>query len=127
MMSSTDSPSDDALGDIYVLVAEKMAAGASEAEIRIFLMGHGFGYDEACRILSELENARGEVDDDEARALMRHGVLWLISGCVLTYLSQSTAGGDGVYFFFWGAIVYGAWLYFHGSSKLRPPHEESPP
>jgi hypothetical protein len=45
---------------------------------------------------------------------MLYGVLWVAGGIIATTMSMDAASDGGVYFIFWGAVVFGGWDILRG-------------
>lgn len=115
------STEDDPLTEAYLLAAEKMVEGRSVPEIRIALMGKGIPYDDATRIITEVAEARTEVDNEAAEQLIQKGVFWLLGGLFVTGFTYRVFEGGGTYIIAWGAILYGALQIVSGLLETKRP------
>lgn len=79
------------------------------------LIYHGLSEENADIVVQNIYNEIRHAKKQRANKDMLHGFLWLAGGSIITALTYMGAkDGGGVYFVFWGAIIFGGYQFLRG-------------
>jgi len=117
--NQSDEESRKALRALTAYVVARLGEGTSVENIREELVKEGgIGRDAAekfvaavhTQLMEEVRRSpegRKVLRDKYARHML-YGILWIAGGGLVTLLTYSMAKGGGIYFIFWGAMLWGA-------------------
>jgi hypothetical protein len=105
---------EEAAKAVYEYGAQLLAAKVSDAEIIRQMMEKGLTEEMANKVLSNLKQAKGGLTRKEGAKNMGFGALWAIGGTVVSLVTMEMAHDGGTYYVFWGAVIYGVFLFIRG-------------
>jgi hypothetical protein len=117
---------------VYAYAAELLRGGTQPAAVRQKLIDLGFDEKAASTVVHDLlaapvgpslsilrpeAVAPASVARDAARRQMTYGAIWFFAGLLITLGSLAAAAQGGSYVVAWGAMLYGAIVFFRGASQ----------
>ncbi|MEI6140569.1 MAG: hypothetical protein WCP85_14975 [Mariniphaga sp.] len=89
----------------------------SATATRESLINRGLDAKNANEIVTDLEDRIKDGKKQGAHRDLFWGAVWCFGGIKFTILSYSAASNGGVYYIFYGAIIYGVWRFLKGIIK----------
>ena len=114
-MSEQEPTQEEIIDAIYGMAAEAMAGGATDQRVQGMLVEQGLDQESASKVVSDLNQMKGEAIRDAGKKNMIYGALWAVGGTVVTVATYSAASGGGSYVVAWGAILFGAIQFIRGA------------
>ena len=108
---------------VVTYIAKELSEGKKKDKIVKELVKQGWPVETAWNLMAQteklIEDYRNspegrQIMANSAKRHMIYGILWCTGGSVITYLTYSAASEGGVYFVFWGAILWGIIDFFRG-------------
>lgn len=99
--------------ELIVYVAQRLASGADVNAVTGELVEAGTAREDALHFVdviyeSLVDQATRAANAEEYKRHMLYGLLWMGGGAGVSLIAYLAASGGGVYFLFWGAVIWGA-------------------